>query len=88
MASQPTLEYFPLTHRGANDKLKRMAYWGWGEPAAKHLVLCDASALPFREGVFTLVTASMVLEHLEIVERALLETLILEQLVQIGRAHV
>jgi len=31
----------------------------------KHLVLCDAAALPFRDGTFTLVTASMVLEHLE-----------------------
>jgi SAM-dependent methyltransferase len=31
----------------------------------KHLVLCDASALPFRAGVFNLVTASMVVEHLE-----------------------
>lgn len=31
----------------------------------KHLVLCDASALPFRSGVFSLVTASMVAEHLE-----------------------
>jgi|ERR1700687_914106 len=31
----------------------------------KHLVLCDAAALPFRNGTFTLVTASMVLEHLE-----------------------
>jgi SAM-dependent methyltransferase len=31
----------------------------------RHLVLCDASALPFRSGVFTLVTASMVVEHLE-----------------------
>src|ERR1700690_1738604 len=31
----------------------------------KHLVLCDASALPFRDGVFNVVTASMVLEHLE-----------------------
>ncbi len=31
----------------------------------KHLVLCDASALPFRDGVFNLVTASMVVEHLE-----------------------
>lgn len=31
----------------------------------KHLVLCDAAALPFRSGVFTLVTASMVAEHLE-----------------------
>jgi ubiquinone/menaquinone biosynthesis C-methylase UbiE len=31
----------------------------------KHLVLCDASALPFRSGVFNLVTTSMVVEHLE-----------------------
>jgi len=31
----------------------------------KHLVLCDASALPFRDGVFNVVTASMVVEHLE-----------------------
>ena len=31
----------------------------------RHLVLCDASALPFRSGVFSLVTASMVVEHLE-----------------------
>jgi ubiquinone/menaquinone biosynthesis C-methylase UbiE len=30
----------------------------------KHLVLCDAVALPFREGVFTLITSSMVVEHL------------------------
>jgi SAM-dependent methyltransferase len=29
------------------------------------LVVCDAAALPFRDGVFNLVTASMVLEHLE-----------------------
>ncbi|MCX8072545.1 MAG: class I SAM-dependent methyltransferase [Candidatus Binatia bacterium] len=31
----------------------------------RHLVLADAAALPFRDGVFTLVTASMVAEHLE-----------------------
>lgn len=31
----------------------------------KNLVHCDAAALPFRSGVFTLVTASMVVEHLE-----------------------
>ncbi len=31
----------------------------------EHLVLCDASALPFRDGVFSVVTASMVVEHLE-----------------------
>jgi SAM-dependent methyltransferase len=31
----------------------------------QHLVLCDAAALPFRNGVFNLVSASMVLEHLE-----------------------
>ncbi len=29
-----------------------------------HLVLCDAAALPFRDGVFTLITSSMVVEHL------------------------
>jgi SAM-dependent methyltransferase len=31
----------------------------------RHLVICDASALPFRDATFNLVTASMVLEHLE-----------------------
>jgi ubiquinone/menaquinone biosynthesis C-methylase UbiE len=31
----------------------------------ENLVLCDAAALPFRHGAFNLVTASMVLEHLE-----------------------
>ncbi len=30
----------------------------------KHLVLCDAAALPFRRGAFNLVTAAMVVEHL------------------------
>ena len=30
-----------------------------------NLVHCDAAALPFRSGVFSLVTASMVVEHLE-----------------------
>lgn len=29
-----------------------------------HLVLCDAAALPFRDGAFTLITSSMVVEHL------------------------
>ena len=36
MPNQPTLQYFPLTHRGN----KKMAYWSWGDPAAKRLVLC------------------------------------------------
>jgi ubiquinone/menaquinone biosynthesis C-methylase UbiE len=31
----------------------------------RNLVRCDAAALPFRDGVFTLVSSSMVLEHLE-----------------------
>lgn len=31
----------------------------------RHLVICDAAALPFRSGTFNLVTASMVAEHLE-----------------------
>jgi ubiquinone/menaquinone biosynthesis C-methylase UbiE len=31
----------------------------------QHLVRCDAAALPFRSGTFNLVTAAMVLEHLE-----------------------
>jgi SAM-dependent methyltransferase len=31
----------------------------------RHLVRCDAAALPFRSGLFSLVTASMVVEHLE-----------------------
>lgn len=35
----------------------------------KNLVLCDAGAMPFRSGVFTLVTASMVVEHLEAPQR-------------------
>ena len=39
----------------------------------KHLVLCDAAALPFRDGVFNLVTASMVLEHLEHPEQVFAE---------------
>src|SRR5262249_37833053 len=30
-----------------------------------NLLRCDASALPFRDGAFTLVTSSFVLEHLE-----------------------
>ncbi len=33
--------------------------------SVRDLVRCDAANLPFRSGVFTLVTASMVLEHLE-----------------------
>jgi pimeloyl-ACP methyl ester carboxylesterase len=36
MGNQPTLHYFPIAHRGG----KRMAYWQWGDPAAKHLVVC------------------------------------------------
>jgi len=36
MRNQPTLHYFPIAHRGG----KRMAYWQWGDPAAKHLVVC------------------------------------------------
>jgi ubiquinone/menaquinone biosynthesis C-methylase UbiE len=31
----------------------------------RNLVRCNAEALPFRDGVFTLVTSSMVLEHVE-----------------------
>jgi SAM-dependent methyltransferase len=31
----------------------------------RNLVRCDASALPFRDGVFSLVTSSFVVEHLE-----------------------
>lgn len=40
MSNEPTLHYFPLAHRGAKDQTKRMAYWSWGDPAAKHLTLC------------------------------------------------
>lgn len=40
MSSQPTLHYFPLAHRPKADSVKRMAYWSWGDPAAKHVVLC------------------------------------------------
>ncbi|MEY4295035.1 MAG: hypothetical protein RLY82_723, partial [Pseudomonadota bacterium] len=40
MSVQPTLHYFPLTHRPSSDSAKRMAYWQWGNPAAKHLVVC------------------------------------------------
>ena len=40
MSNEPTLHYFPLAHRGAKDQTKRMAYWSWGDPAAKHLVVC------------------------------------------------
>jgi pimeloyl-ACP methyl ester carboxylesterase len=36
MQSQPTLHYFSLAHR----RNKKMVYWSWGDPAAKHLVLC------------------------------------------------
>ncbi|MFQ5664904.1 MAG: methyltransferase domain-containing protein [Candidatus Binatia bacterium] len=36
-----------------------------GHSSVRNLVLCDAAALPFRNGVFSLVSASMVLEHLE-----------------------
>ncbi len=39
----------------------------------EHLVLCDAAALPFRDGAFTLVTSSMVVEHLPDPERAFRE---------------
>jgi SAM-dependent methyltransferase len=39
----------------------------------RNLVLCDAAALPFREGVFDLVTNCMVAEHLEDPERAFRE---------------
>lgn len=38
-----------------------------------HLVLCDAAALPFRDGSFTLVTSSMVVEHLPDPEHAFRE---------------
>ncbi len=31
----------------------------------RNLVVCDAAALPFRDGTFNLVTAAMVFEHLE-----------------------
>lgn len=36
MANQPTFHHFPIAHRGG----KRMAYWQWGDPDAKHLVVC------------------------------------------------
>lgn len=39
----------------------------------RHLVLCDAAALPFRNETFNLVTASMVAEHLEYPERVFAE---------------
>ncbi len=39
----------------------------------RHLVLCDAAALPFRSGTFNLVTASMVAEHLEHPEQVFAE---------------
>ncbi len=40
MSVQPMLHYFPLAHRPSSDSAKRMAYWQWGDPAAKHLVVC------------------------------------------------
>ena len=40
MSNEPTLHYFPLAHRPKLDSGKRMAYWSWGDPAAKHLVVC------------------------------------------------
>jgi len=40
MPNEPTLHYFPLTNRQKTDSNKRMAYWSWGAPAAKHLVVC------------------------------------------------
>jgi ubiquinone/menaquinone biosynthesis C-methylase UbiE len=57
-----------------NEGLPRRAQFVVGvdlDPAlSKHssidnLLRCDASALPFRDGAFTLVTSSFVLEHLE-----------------------
>lgn len=39
----------------------------------RHLVLCDAGALPFRDAAFDLITASMVAEHLEQPQRVFAE---------------
>ncbi len=36
-----------------------------GHSSIRNLVRCDAAKLPFRSGVFTLATSSMVVEHLE-----------------------
>jgi SAM-dependent methyltransferase len=36
-----------------------------GHSSIRNLLRCDASALPFKDGVFTLVTSSFVVEHLE-----------------------
>jgi len=57
-----------------NDELPRRARLAVGcdrdlhlrrHSSLRHLVLCDAAALPFRDGIFTLVTAAMVVEHLQ-----------------------
>jgi pimeloyl-ACP methyl ester carboxylesterase len=40
MSLSPTLAYFPMAHRSSAGKPTRMAYWSWGDPAAKHLVVC------------------------------------------------
>jgi pimeloyl-ACP methyl ester carboxylesterase len=40
MNPAPALHYFPLAHRAKADSTKRMAYWSWGDPAAKHLIVC------------------------------------------------
>jgi SAM-dependent methyltransferase len=62
------------TDEGLNRTLPERALFAVGVDAdpylTKHssirnLVRCDASALPFRDGVFNLVTSSFVAEHLE-----------------------
>ncbi|MFN8643956.1 MAG: class I SAM-dependent methyltransferase [Candidatus Binatia bacterium] len=44
-----------------------------GHDSMRNLVRCDASALPFRDGAFNLVTSSFVFEHLERPEAVLRE---------------
>jgi|MudIll2142460700_1097286.scaffolds.fasta_scaffold227740_2 SAM-dependent methyltransferase len=44
-----------------------------GHSSIRNLVRCDAASLPFRSGVFTLVTCSMVAEHLEHPEKVFAE---------------
>ena len=44
-----------------------------GHRSIHNLVRCDAANLPFREGVFSLITSAMVAEHLEHPERVFAE---------------
>ena len=62
------------TDDGLNQQLPQRADFAVGvdldpyltkHSSLRNLVRCDASALPFRDGVFTLVTSSFVVEHLE-----------------------